>query len=180
MCGLDGQIETISENGSSTSSNIVYIDKPLCSIGDVRDELDYTKRKITRRFGYEVFDGSDDESWIVGGQNRDFYETNLKNVHIGDQASHSTTNILLEKVIANTYQNNSIGYSATALGQGTTFRVRPPDNILNNLTIFKTWLASNPITIIYQLATPIIEDIDCSDKIVQYDKLQHITEMEQR
>lgn len=165
-----GTVENISKNGSNTSSNIVYVDKPLCGIGNVRDELDYSTRKIMRRYMYEVFDGSDDESWAISGNNQDFYEINTKYVHVGNKSlgECSMTNILNETTIGISLQNNTIGYCATMMGQGTLFRVRPPDEALENLTTYREWLSQNNIILIYELVTPIVEDIDCSNKIAQY------------
>ena len=60
-------MENISKNGSNTNSNIIYADKPLCSIGDIRDELDYTNEKITRRLSKIVLTGT--ESNIIAMRN---------------------------------------------------------------------------------------------------------------
>lgn len=94
-----GTVEDISKNGSNSSSNIVYVDKPLCGIGNVRDELNY-KGQIIRRCGYI--------------------------------ASYSGENI-------------SANY------------------------ITNTGSLSTGATVVYELATPVVEDINCSNKIVQYD-----------
>lgn len=53
-----GTVETISKNGSNTSSNIV-VTKPLCCIGDIKDEIDYGKGKITRRLDKMALKGTE-------------------------------------------------------------------------------------------------------------------------
>ena len=53
-----GTVEVMSKNDTNTSSNIVAT-KPLCGIEDIRDEIDYTKRKVIRRLDKIVLKGTE-------------------------------------------------------------------------------------------------------------------------
>lgn len=164
-----GTVETISENGSNTSSNIVYIDKPLCGIGNVRDELDYTNKKIIRRCKKIVFDGTE-AGWQMGtysGEMKQFYIT---------VSSKPARNDLLSSHFP--YRVGSVSKGAYMnTGSNLAVFVYPVYNgtPINTLNDWKTFLAEQyangtPIEIVYKLATPTVEDIDCSDKITQYDE----------
>lgn len=160
-----GTIETISKNGSNTSSNIVCINKPLCCVGDVRDELDYTNKKIIRNCGRIVLDGTEN-----------FYQTGLDNgilicaldiigVKSGlNLNTHFPINLAgyYEKLDTRTNGKIYIGISVNSL-------------VSSNADGLKSWLAEQytngtPVEVVYILATPIIEDIDCTDKIAQFDE----------
>lgn len=149
------------------SSNIVYVDKPLCSLGNVRDELDYARGKITRRLAYEVFDGSDDEGWATAssGYQTDTLFCAYLSISKMKIASSMISN-RFKSVVGATNQNYElVGSNAKLLlVKVLKSRLTTPD-----LAGFKTWLASNPFEAVYELATPIIEDIECSNKIIQYD-----------
>ena len=153
-----GTVENISTDGTNTSSNVVYVDKPLCSIGDIRDEIDYTNKKITRKYGYAIFDGSDDENWAFdSGYNR-FYI---------DKPFDTPISISDNKSLCSRYKNGNSETIDDSFNLGTK-QILIKDESFTDLASFKEFLAENPITFIVPLTTPTTEYIDCSDKIVQY------------
>lgn len=138
-----------------------FLKEPLRGIGDVRDELDLTNNTIIRRFGKKVFDGT--ETWHTGqdmGEVMRFYSSSLnlpKSVSFGMSnyfkwLKHYTDN-------SEHFYIGSDGYLYIFIDKETC-----PDT-----ASFKVWLSEHPVEIIYPLATPIIEHIDCSDKIKQFD-----------
>ena len=162
-----GTVETISKNGTNTSSNIV-VTKPLCCIGDIKDEIDYTKGKIIRRCGYVIFDGSDDENWTLTENASGISRFNLiynvlKNgsdfICNKFKTIKQSSNLVVESIIQRDLSNDK------------SINIRISNTRLSAISVqgFKAWLQSNPIVIVYELEIPIIENIECSNKIMQYD-----------
>lgn len=165
-----GTVEVISKNGSNTSSNIAYVDEPLCSIGNVQDEIDYSKGKIIRRCGYKVLDGT--ESWQKHDStaNNVFCCTvlsNIKHVNSNNVIANILNTHFEVKAVNNIASNNIIG---VGIDTQNTLLIGTGLNGISTVEQLKAQLTSNPVTLIYELATPVIENIDCSNKIVQYDE----------
>lgn len=156
-----GTVENISKNSSNTSSNIAYVDKQLCGIDDLQDEIDYNKGKITRRCGRIVLDGT--EGW--------YYEPNSEYFALSKTASAMNgklnSNLKCSHYIFNTALLN---YTVRT---GNSYYIQIKDERYTTVEAWKAYLAKQyangtPVTVIYELATPVIKNIDCSNKIVQY------------
>ena len=52
-------IQVISKKGSNINFNIVHMNKPLCSLGNVRDEINYSNKKIIRRTNLMLLKGTE-------------------------------------------------------------------------------------------------------------------------
>lgn len=161
-----GTIETISKNGSNTSSNIVYVDKPLCSVGNVRDELDYTNKKIIRRFAkVNLKDLVINYSDAAG----DYYIAQFKANNLKTFTGLMICNYL-------NFDYDSWGANKECFGCGGVAGDYLQIKILKSRleTIDRAgltkFLNANDIIVVYRLANEIIEDVDCSDKITQYDE----------
>lgn len=111
------------------------------------DEVD----TLVQRAGVQVFDGS--ESWTAynsGGSIGYIFYTNLPDA----EASQTRTTLLCSHCVGATAVSPTrdmvtIGTTKNAVfGFGTTLGI-------STAAAWKTWLASNPITLIYKLATPI-------------------------
>lgn len=129
----------------------ILLDEPLRKTGEVVDILDLDKSQNTRKSHKIVLDNN------IGG-----YETNSKNGKKGynitlskkakdgklicDKLPVVNEYIVWEETIGIYIKNNEIIIYHNG----------------ESLTDFKTWLASNPITVVYELATPITEDIEVS------------------
>lgn len=139
----------------------VLLDSPLRKVGTIADVLDLEKVKVTRNCKTAIFDGSSDENWTYAGNNI------FAIPFIGYKKVDLTTNSLLNcdkfAVTSHNVLNNMSG-SYIALESSYTednfIKIRKPDT--TDLTIFKKWLASNPVTIVYALDTPTTEDIQVS------------------
>lgn len=115
--------------------------------------------KVTRRCQYFEFDGSSDESWGLQSINdagiANFYVSGIP-VHVEDAHFHSICNRFQA-------QNTTIGNTTTEgylLSGGTTFYVRIDSTKASTPTEFKTWLANNPVSLVYILQTPTTETAD--------------------
>ncbi len=165
-------IEIISKNGDEQSSNIVMV-KPLCCLKDSKDNvvaqdyIDYTRGIVHRECLYKVLNGSED--WILAttnssGINR--FKLNDSTIKAG--VNSIVSNIKSDKLKATTVEQN---YACVQGISGiTTSGIYIYIEACKNMTVeqFKTWLSSNPITAVCELATPTTEPLNCSNKIVQY------------
>lgn len=166
-----GTIEIISQNGAQQSSNVV-VAKPLCCLKDgdnivAQDWIDYDKGVVHRECTYVVIDGSDDEiyTYVANNSNNNYTQINLnlKVLAKGESrmiCSHfkyysGATGADKAQARATIHNSNILVFSI-------------PKTIALNVETFKAWLSSNPITLIYQLATPIEEPLNYSNKIAQY------------
>lgn len=159
-----GTVETISKNGSNSSANIVYVDKPLCGIGDARDEIDYSNKKIIRRCGYlKLYEIESNYFTSIG----DYFiaQFTASNYEIKGPILCNC----LKFISSGNWEaeDESISYGGST---GNLVQVKVLESrleTLDNSGILK-FLKSVNAEIVYKLATPIVESIDCSDKITQY------------
>ena len=120
----------------------------LHSIGDIKDEIDYTNNTITKRIGKVVLDGSEDWSVWGGG------------FLVQGVTPHSDTDIklLCDKLMVIEY--GSI-YSGTTYGIGSNYgNVGISIKGVTTLDDLKNYLRTTPITVYYELATPVTEHIN--------------------
>lgn len=122
------------------------------------NEIDFAAGKYVQRVKEIVLDGSDDEVWTYNiGAHRANIILNNGNLGTYDQRGIASmcSNLLWNR---NVYSdsNRENGY----LINNNTFFVRVAESLaLNTEPDFRTWLASNPITLQYVLATPIETDL---------------------
>lgn len=168
-----GQTCTFSEimlvEGSHTWDNISYenskqsllnytLQNPLYKLGDVYDYIDLNRGKIVRNIGVITFDGSDDEDIRLSppdGSRRVylylFRNSILSIEHINPYCKSNMfkfTNLWDDGVMS----HNHLFYVSDT-------NIYVSYNEITSLNDFKTWLNKNPITVVYQLATPTEEDI---------------------
>lgn len=112
---------------------------------------------VTRRYGIRTFTGANTEYW------------NLQSINDAGISNFQYNNGLINGVIgkANALVNNLFTPQSTLISATTTEGLY--NNSQNNLFIriasskastveqFRTWLASNPLTVVYELATPTTE-----------------------
>ena len=137
---------------------------PLCSIGDVRDELIYNADgtgKIIKRTGLIILDGSADEGWQIS-ENAYFLLPGVAGNLLSPNA------ISTVGIVSHTQLYSGYGL-ALAYGVRLRFEQLNPNN--NTIAELKAYLADNPITVVYQLATP--QEIELSaTEMAELQKLQ--------
>lgn len=121
------------------------------------DEIDFARGKKVQRIWKGVFDGSSDEKWAYDNEQRARMILNNGNLGTYNQRDIASmcSNLLWNR---NVYldSNRENGY----LINNNTFFARVVESLaLNTEPDFRTWLASNPITLQYVLATPIETDL---------------------
>lgn len=150
------------EEGSTATAYVPYGNTatitsglPLCSIGDVRDELVYRADgtgKIIKRTAKIVLDGSNDEAWVTSEGNAPFQIT------ISD-GSLWESRLDLPRLYCNKYQRvpqgatwGSYDYMVSTDTNGTLLAIR--DISVTTLEGFKAKLNAVPMVVVYVLATP--------------------------
>lgn len=140
--------------------------------GTVTDEVSLTE--VTRRFAEVVFDGSDDEGWKISAT--DLYTSAIANVVKKPASQSDNSNALCDRFVCyspitfNTEKNNG----NSCMNVGTNGNVVFFKNDITTVDAWKTWLQANPITVQYELAEPVIEEIDPVE-IVTYDNVTHLS-----
>ena len=140
----------------------VLLDSPLRKVGEVSDILDLDNSQITRKCKTITIDGSSDENWVIETLQTPFIlfyckitENAPKNYDI-HLISDKFSSFRYDTMWGNT--NEGISVSNNIL------RINISKSKLETQDVagFKKWLQSNPVTVVYQLATPITEDIEVS------------------
>jgi hypothetical protein len=133
----------------------IYTDRPLFK-NDIYDLLS-SDGKLYRKLGYKVFDNN--SNWIIEGS-INFYVNDIitdavksSNVICSSQKSDKSLGITVE----NCYVNGTGRFNFAT------------SSITHTVDAMKTYAGSNPISIIYQLSTPVEEDyvlpyIKCDSK----------------
>ena len=154
-------------NGIKGASNSRYqgqsllnytLQNPLYKLGDIYDYIDLNRGKIVRNIGVITFDGSDDEDIRLSppdGSRRVYLYTfrnsilSIENINPYCKSNmFKFTNLWTDGIMS----HNHLFYVSST-------NIYVSYNEITSLNDFKTWLNQNPITVVYQLATPTEEDI---------------------
>ena len=138
----------------------------LNSVGDVKDEYDAASGKLTKKVGKATFDGSADEEWI-----RDTTEsTDRMRFIIKAQDVLDSINPLQElscdKFITRVGAHSDTEY-ITAINKNIYININKSRLSTQDTAGLKTFLQSNPVTVLYKLATPVITQVGTPQNILQ-------------
>lgn len=157
-------------------SNITKIplSSPLRSLPNgVRDEVildrENNKVKVIQRVGEQVFDGSSDENWTINQYNpyKDgtHYQVRcwLGSNAIKDGLWLNKQCILSDRLPSTDWELhwNGIGNHGIGGDRENIMITWKRDNALfSDVATLRAWLSKNPTTVYYELATPVITEID--------------------
>ena len=129
----------------------VLLDSPLRK----NDVLDLEKLKITRNYGSATFNG--EEEWAIGVEHTN---TILFDKTLGNSKPNY---IMCDKFIYNT-SIWGVDTEGCRISNNGSIQINISKSKLETQDVagFKKWLQSNPVTVVYQLATPITEDMQVS------------------
>lgn len=146
------------------------LQNPLYKLGDIYDYIDFNRGKIVRNIGVITFDGSDDEDIRLNppdGSRRVYLYTfrnsilSIENINPYCKSNmFKFTNLWTDGIMS----HNHLFYVSST-------NIYVSYNEITSLNDFKTWLNKNPITVVYQLATPTEEDIP-QELLTQLKQLQ--------
>lgn len=160
----DGTYEPYKETVS-----YIPLDEPLRSIGNVTDEVGLTE--VNRRFVEVVFDGINNTMYSAIDNNTAFARiNNIGNNAICSHFSYCTNTNMGDNVSA----SSNLADGEFAIRNTVHDRFYFKKSGLTTLDEWNTWLQANPITVIYELAEPIVETIEPVD-IATYNSVTYIT-----
>ena len=147
--------------GSTVPSQYVAPNNHLytISLGSTRygGELDVSRGVLTLTKKEVVFDGSSDESWAYNSSNQGFYIINaLDSPKIDNASADFAICNMAEQIRYNAVSGSSFVNGMFAIGNSGTSNVFYLKNTAySSESDFKTWLASNNLQVVYELATPL-------------------------
>lgn len=145
-------------------SNILTVNEEvtLRGIGDVRDTLDLMTGEITQRIGEVVLDGSDDEIYAISTHASQTLYTLYRVGHVRVKTVHegATDDLLCDKLPSKShgiYNKDELGVH----NKLETLYMNLPNELTGaSISGLRAYLQSNPITIQYELETPIVKTVD--------------------
>lgn len=145
------------ENGKQSLLNYT-LQNPLYKLGDVYDYIDLNRGKIVRNIGVVTFDGSDDEDIRLsppdGSRRVYLYLFRNSILSIENINPYCKSNMFK---FTNLWTDGVMSHNHLFYVSSTNIYVSY--NEITSLNDFKTWLNKNPITVVYQLATPTEEPL---------------------
>ncbi|WP_195430880.1 hypothetical protein [Clostridium sp. D46t1_190503_E9] len=152
----------------------VSLTEPLRSLPNgVKDEIDFENSKVTRKIGKIVLNGS--ESIIL-------QETSANTLRFGINIKNPILNTSEVKVISDkftSYSQNGMGGIDTEgisshSANGIQVRILKSKLSTQDVAGLKTWLSQNPVTVYYELETPIETTLEIQNRLRTYDKKTNI------
>lgn len=148
----------------------IYTDSPLYGSGDISDvlELDISNKKATLTQQYYQYSFNGAEKSITNGSNSNgtVYGLGIPFLRIALNSQCNKCSIVVGSVISPSATLKT--FSGVTGGGYNYMYFYVPTTMCANITEFKAWLseqatAGTPLTVVYQLVTPVVTDI--SDKI---------------
>lgn len=146
-----------------------YLKEPLRGVGNVKDKVYVKEDKVVveRNCSSATFDGSDDEEYVIWKNNskkptQECFilaksKTHMPNIAISPNG-YSGLNY-----ISNNFMKSNVSQIGFVMQYYGDMHFGLPKAILQTQDIagFKQWLQQNPTTVVYQLATPVYEEVEC-------------------
>lgn len=155
---VDKILATFKGNKSTLTKSLNHtLLKPLYRLSqNIYDYIDFNKSKIIRKIDVTTFDGSSDENWS--------YSNNRGSVELPNT---SISNYKTKRGYVNNFSYNVNVYRDTGTQTGYCLNNRilyirdynTFKNYTDGVVSLRKYLQSNPITVVYELAIPIEEDI---------------------
>jgi hypothetical protein len=153
----DGTYEPYTEKVAT-----VLLNAPLCET-DVM-----SNKEVVRKRASVVFDGSSDEVFALWYQSANYvsFKTNITNAKAVSSESE-VGNVLCTHLTTTSHSNAySGGNNSIAIMTNGVIGIGFNSELgITSVDTLKTWLQSNPITVEYELATPIVETLDSTSQI---------------
>ncbi len=158
-------VRVANEDKTKENNITFYINEPLRGVGDVKDRVYIKDDKVVvqRNCGSVTLDGSDDETWS------NYNYSGWKRV-TGFIINCMPKNWITRRCVTNLFNcyTNDLPYDAEGfsnLDNDSRLCIKIDKFKLQTQDVagFKQWLQQNPLTVIYQLATPTYEEVEYND-----------------
>lgn len=132
----------------------IALNEPLRGIGDYKDTI--TKDGVVRKIKRIVFDGSEDEKWVINNER----ENVIRFIphQFGDAIKiNDYQRSMIDKLkwVSGVWNRDEVGQDMFA----GILRINMPKTLTPDLQTFRTWLSQNPLTVDYVLAEPVTEPL---------------------
>lgn len=132
----------------------IALDEPLRGIGEYKDTI--TKDGVVRKIKRIVFDGSEDEKWVINNER----ENVIRFIphQFGDAIKiNDYQRSMIDKLkwVSGVWNRDEVGQDMFA----GILRINMPKTLTPDLQTFRTWLSQNPLTVDYVLAEPVTEPL---------------------
>lgn len=144
-----------SSNDTKEDKRTVLLDSPLRKVGAIADVLDLEKMKVTRKIKSIIIDGTI-TNWV---QAKIDANSILWYIILSDAIPSAPSMCDKLKNDDTLWWHDVLG--AYRIDNTKAFQIRT-DKTISTLSALTTWLQSNPVTIVYELATPTTENIQVS------------------
>lgn len=146
----------------------------LNGINGIYDEIDLERSVKIQRFGVQVFKGLDSEGWYaMASRNSEHYRLYTRNYPVKNvDAIYSVANMLCDRYKVTTSSQTYNENTGIAVEAGNHY-IYIYDDIYNtsDVSVWKAHLASNPLTVVYELAEPVETPLSV-DELIAFNKLR--------
>jgi gp2.52 len=166
--GDSGKVDVVCTQGERKNTLSIPLSRPLYSINGITEEITKSesgKWGIQRYFDRIIFDGSEDERWSISDtntNNKRMATSILKDVIKQPAYNSIQGNLLCNRFIVNTANNvylNQEGISIQAISSSGTIHCYSNKYNTDDITLWTDFLANNPMEVIYELKTPVWEQL---------------------
>ena len=166
------QGDTATEYEPYKQNNITfYLNEPLRGVGDIKDKVYVKEDKVVveRNCSSVTFDGSDDEEYIIWENNskkpsQECFVLLNSMKHIPNIAMSSDGHSGLNYT-SNNFTRVNVSQVGFVMQYYISMHFGLPKAVLktDNIAGFRQYLQNNPTTVVYQLATPVYEEVEYSN-----------------
>lgn len=141
---------------------IQLIHEPLRAIGDIKDIIDVNRGVIIRRIGKLILNGTTNENWTKSASGGYFAEQGISknvNMKLYDSTQNIIPTVLSDRYIQSLHYVDD-GFGDKTIRVGSVYPIQIIDTDFSDLDSFIARIQANPITVLYELETPIEEKIN--------------------
>ena len=152
-------------DGNKENNITFYLNKPLRGVGDIKDKVYVKEDKVVveRNCGSITFDGSDDEIISLPGapinKTIEFRCGMLSSEHKGLYNTFMCDKFIQKSSLWTQDGDGFIGFANAK--KYIDIRILKAKLQTQDIAGFRKWLQNNPTTVVYQLATPVYEEVEC-------------------
>lgn len=139
----------------------------LNKIGDYQDRIykDNGKWYVEKNIGKDILNGSDNENWTMYSLTFMLEHSHRQNICFSDKFI-STNNV--------NWTSSDVSYRGKVSTYNDTTKIKfmPTDESITTVALWKTWLASNNVEVLYIMRTPTYTEITNTELINQLESIE--------
>lgn len=152
--------------GSVVNEKKIELAEPLRSVMKIADTLDFSTMTVNRKIKKLVLNGTEDwKTGTLSNSNFNSFYIDITDANIPTDTS-KYANIIATKFYTGSVVDQNYLYFGCVCLTNNTMQFTIESATAADVSAFKTWLASNNITVFYELTTPVTEQISIYDEVV--------------